>query len=412
MTDPAHSRPAAIARPRADRHRDAHPGGGPRQGHAAARRGRARRARPGCTSSSSAASRSSYRAGRTGRCRSWCSGCAASARSATTWPPRRPWTRSSAQTALTPTAEKVRRLMHYGQILQSHALHFFYLSSPDLLFGFDSESPGATSWAWRRRTPSWRAAACCCAVRPGSDPGHRRQAHSWHRLGARRREPLRAAGRARALRAGVPAGSSAGAAKPCTWCDACSRRTWSCTGSSPASRRTGCAWCGPTARWTSTTAACARATRTAGRCSTTWTTRRYWEQILEEVKPWSYMKFPFLRVLGPAHGWYRVGPLTRVTQLRLHPLGATPSRSAASSSSFDGGSAARATLGFPLGADDRDAARRRGHRGAARRRRHLRRRPHGQGERERAGWACSRPPAARSFTTTASMNATRWCAPT
>ena len=40
---------------------------------------------------------------------------------------------------LTPTAEKIRRLMHYGQILQSHALHFFHLSSPDLLFGFDSE---------------------------------------------------------------------------------------------------------------------------------------------------------------------------------------------------------------------------------------------------------------------------------
>lgn len=37
------------------------------------------------------------------------------------------------------TAEVVRRLMHYGQILQSHALHFFHLSSPDLLFGFGSE---------------------------------------------------------------------------------------------------------------------------------------------------------------------------------------------------------------------------------------------------------------------------------
>lgn len=40
---------------------------------------------------------------------------------------------------LTPSAERLRRLMHYGQILQSHALHFFHLSSPDLLFGFDSE---------------------------------------------------------------------------------------------------------------------------------------------------------------------------------------------------------------------------------------------------------------------------------
>ena len=40
---------------------------------------------------------------------------------------------------LTPTAEKLRRLLHYGQIVQSHALHFFYLASPDLLLGFESE---------------------------------------------------------------------------------------------------------------------------------------------------------------------------------------------------------------------------------------------------------------------------------
>ena len=40
---------------------------------------------------------------------------------------------------VTPTAEAISRLMHYGQMLQSHALHFFHLSSPDLLFGFDSD---------------------------------------------------------------------------------------------------------------------------------------------------------------------------------------------------------------------------------------------------------------------------------
>lgn len=39
---------------------------------------------------------------------------------------------------LTATGEKMRRLMHYGQIFQSHVLHFFHLSSPDLLFGFDA----------------------------------------------------------------------------------------------------------------------------------------------------------------------------------------------------------------------------------------------------------------------------------
>lgn len=39
---------------------------------------------------------------------------------------------------LTPTGEKMRRLMHYGQMFQSHSLHFFHLASPDLLFGVDS----------------------------------------------------------------------------------------------------------------------------------------------------------------------------------------------------------------------------------------------------------------------------------
>jgi len=39
---------------------------------------------------------------------------------------------------LSPTANKLRRLLHYGQIFQSHALHFFYLASPDLLFGADA----------------------------------------------------------------------------------------------------------------------------------------------------------------------------------------------------------------------------------------------------------------------------------
>ena len=40
---------------------------------------------------------------------------------------------------LTPTGEKMRRLMHYGQMFQSHSLHFFHLASPDLLFGVESD---------------------------------------------------------------------------------------------------------------------------------------------------------------------------------------------------------------------------------------------------------------------------------
>ena len=38
-----------------------------------------------------------------------------------------------------PAAEKLRRLMNLGQILQSHALSFFHLSGPDLLMGWESD---------------------------------------------------------------------------------------------------------------------------------------------------------------------------------------------------------------------------------------------------------------------------------
>ena len=36
-------------------------------------------------------------------------------------------------------AEKLRRLMNLGQIIQSHALSFFHLSGPDLFLGWDAD---------------------------------------------------------------------------------------------------------------------------------------------------------------------------------------------------------------------------------------------------------------------------------
>jgi NAD-reducing hydrogenase large subunit len=46
-----------------------------------------------------------------------------------------------------PTAAKLRRLMNWAQLVQSHALSFFHLSGPDLLLGMDSDPASATSWA-------------------------------------------------------------------------------------------------------------------------------------------------------------------------------------------------------------------------------------------------------------------------
>jgi NAD-reducing hydrogenase large subunit len=45
----------------------------------------------------------------------------------------------------------------------------------------------------------------------------------------------------------------------------------------------------------------------------------YLDLIEEEVKPWSYMKFPFLKSLGREQGWYRVGPLARVQNCDFMP---------------------------------------------------------------------------------------------
>src|SRR4030095_16949057 len=41
-----------------------------------------------------------------------------------------------------PTGADLRRVLNLAQVVQSHALSFFHLSSPDLLFGFDAEASG------------------------------------------------------------------------------------------------------------------------------------------------------------------------------------------------------------------------------------------------------------------------------
>ena len=40
--------------------------------------------------------------------------------------------------------------------------------------------------------------------------------------------------------------------------------------------------------------------------------QKYDEYLAEEVRSWSYLKFPFICSIGPENGWYRVGPLARV----------------------------------------------------------------------------------------------------
>jgi NAD-reducing hydrogenase large subunit len=45
----------------------------------------------------------------------------------------------------------------------------------------------------------------------------------------------------------------------------------------------------------------------------------YLQYIGEEVRSWSYMKFPYLKSLGKKDGWYRVGPLARLNTCDFIP---------------------------------------------------------------------------------------------
>jgi NAD-reducing hydrogenase large subunit len=44
-----------------------------------------------------------------------------------------------ASTQPTPTAHRLRELMHMGQMIQSHGMHFFELAGPDFILGFDAD---------------------------------------------------------------------------------------------------------------------------------------------------------------------------------------------------------------------------------------------------------------------------------
>jgi NAD-reducing hydrogenase large subunit len=246
---------------------------------------------------------------------------------------------------LTPTAEKVRRLMHYGQILQSHALHFFHLSSPDLLLGFDSE-------AARRNIVGIAS----------QYPEIAKQGVLLRKFG---QEVIRITAGKRIHGTGsIPGGVNKNVSLPerdLLLKDMAQVVAWSRSAVAMARQlyEQNAALYNSFGRFASHTLSLVRedgaldlyhgGLRARDKDGNTlfdhYDYKHYWDVIFEDVKPWSYMKFPFLRSLGPEQGWYRVGPLTRVTQCDFIP---TPLAEAQRKEfiAFGQGSAAGATLGF------------------------------------------------------------------
>jgi len=214
--------------------------------------------------------------------------------------------------ALPRTAVAVRRLMHYGQIMQSHALHFFHLASPDLLFGFDSEVT--------RRNITGLVAA---------HPDIARQGVMLRKFG---QEVIRLTAGKRVHGSGsVPGGVNrhlkrderdllaAQVPQMLAWCEAAVELVARLhTGQAALYDRFGSVRSNLLSIVRPDGAmdlydGVLRARDADGRLLLDGASvQTYLELIEEEVRPWSYMKFPYLRALGPDAGWYRVGPLARV----------------------------------------------------------------------------------------------------
>lgn len=210
------------------------------------------------------------------------------------------------------TAEAMRRLMHYGQVMQSHALHFFHLSSPDLLLGFDSEAA--------RRNILGVAA---------EHPDIARQGVLLRKFG---QEVIRLTAGKRVHGTGsVPGGVNrhltraerdllaAQVPQMQDWCEQAVELVARLHAQNPVLYT----------RFGSVRSGWMSLVRTDGAMELYDGVLRvrdaggsivhdgadaqdYLGLIEEATEPWTYMKFPYLRSLGRETGWYRVGPLARV----------------------------------------------------------------------------------------------------
>jgi len=213
---------------------------------------------------------------------------------------------------LTPTAEKVRRLMHHGQVLQSHALHFFHLSSPDLLFGYDDavvhrnvvgliqDKPDIARQGVLLRKYGQEVIRITAGKRihgTGAIPGGVNKSVS-----AAEREELRA-GIGQVV---IWAADAVALMKRIFLSDLDYHLAF---GAVPANSLGLIGSNGALELYHGGLRACdARGTVLFDDVDY----RAYEDLLCEQIKPWSYMKFPYIASLGPDSGWYRVGPLARI----------------------------------------------------------------------------------------------------
>jgi NAD-reducing hydrogenase large subunit len=213
---------------------------------------------------------------------------------------------------LTPTAEKIRRLMHYGQFFQSHVLHFFHLVSPDLLFGFDADPAIRNVIGVILKYPDLAVQAVLMR-KYGQEIIKATAGKKIHGTGA------------------IPGGVNKNlsiAERDALLKDLDQMVTWS-RGALKIAKDYTAQHLAELKDFGSFRSNHLSIVRKDGALDLYKGVLRavdadgnkiidqvdpqdYTQVIAEEVRPWSYMKFPFLKKVGPENGWYRVGPLARL----------------------------------------------------------------------------------------------------
>ncbi|MCL2523786.1 MAG: Ni/Fe hydrogenase subunit alpha [Betaproteobacteria bacterium] len=213
---------------------------------------------------------------------------------------------------LTPTAEKLRRLMHYGQIVQSNAVHFYHLASPDLLMGFDSEVAQRNIVGVAMKYPDI-AKQGILLRKYGQEVIHYTAGKRIHGTGA------------------IPGGVNKAltvAERDKLKKDLPQLIEWAKGGVELMQRfhEANPAFYNSFGLFESNMMGMVREdgaldlyhgdlriTDAEGKpIFDRFSYDNYTQILREEVKSWSYMKFPYIAELGPEKGWYKVGPLARL----------------------------------------------------------------------------------------------------
>jgi NAD-reducing hydrogenase large subunit len=218
---------------------------------------------------------------------------------------------------LTATAEKMRRLMHYGQMLQSHALHFFHLASPDFLLGMDAD-PAVRNVIGIIALDKELATRAVLLRKFGQEIILATAGKKIHGTGAvpgGMNKNLSLEERDRFLKGAAPLNID----QMIAWAGAAIELFRGYHGKNKAVVDSFAAF--PSNHLSLVRKdggldfyhGVLRAVDAEGRkILDDVDYQDYLRYIGEEVRPWSYMKFPYIKSLGKSAGWYRVGPLARL----------------------------------------------------------------------------------------------------